>query len=555
MACKAKEEVVKKEGPQYGGTLTVFYWCGYDDIKSPDPTESGTWPSEQYLVPVLERILMGDVDKYGPRGTNEYSFYCDKATPLEYCTGALVESWEVTPDSIVFKVRPGIYYSGISLNPGVMEPREFVADDITLHLNRRMESPGGATLRACIDRVYTKDKYTCVVETPRLFLEWWWELSSRSGSNIMPRESVEAGSRDWGNLVGTGPFVVKEYVPGAYMKYARNANYWRTTTINGKVYDDIPFVDELVMPFMVDKATQIAALRTGALDAHFVVGYVYQDALDKTCPDLLSARETSGDPYGIYMRTDFEPLSNKKVRQALMKGLNLKFIQESTMLGGESGWFPIAPGTRGHIPIEELPPEIKLLFDYDPDLAKQMMIDAGYPDGFKAEIMVRSGAFGDIVTQAEMISGMWEELGVELEISVHDSTVYSKRKNEKTHGEFTISNVGGATTLPFSTFRTHFLPGAITNLAMYDNPYLTELYYKAEDETDPVKQATMLEELSLIVLDDVLVIPVAVPFSKIYWWPWVKNYYGEADQGGRITPPWDSMWLDQNLKAEMGFEK
>jgi len=87
---------------------------------------------------------------------------------------------------------------------------------------------------------------------------------------------------------------------------------------------------------------------------------------------------------------------------------------------------------------------------------------------------------------------------------------------------------------------------------MYSNKYFDELYDKAAATVDDAERKVMLEELFTIALDDAAYIPFAMPNQFCYWWPWVKNFYGETAYNWR-NPPLDILWLDQALKADMGY--
>ena len=108
------ETVSKTDGPQYGGTLRVVYWGG--EIPTADRT-AGIWQTHQYSSPVVENLVEGDFETYGPKGTNQYDFP-HWVVPEEFLMGALAESWDVTTDRITFKIRPGVYWGG---REGVME--------------------------------------------------------------------------------------------------------------------------------------------------------------------------------------------------------------------------------------------------------------------------------------------------------------------------------------------------------------------------------------------------------------------------------------------------
>ena len=127
--------------PQYGGTFTYLIW-GTADAESAD-VHVDIWPALQYVSPVLEKLVNGNIDKYGPKGTGEYTFGPQPTVPYKFVEGNVVESWEVTPEKATLHVRPGVFWTGLSVNPGVMERREYTAQDLATILQRILESPRG----------------------------------------------------------------------------------------------------------------------------------------------------------------------------------------------------------------------------------------------------------------------------------------------------------------------------------------------------------------------------------------------------------------------------
>ena len=205
-------------------------------------------------------------------------------------------------------VRPGVFWTGLSVNPGVMERREYTAQDLATNLQRILESPrGGGVVSSDFiatpysESIYAQDEHTAIIEFKQFYFEWWTNILL-SFEQMAP-EVIAAGPKDWHNLVGTGPFAIKEYVSGSHIAYQRNPDYWKTTVIDGKEYQT-PFVDEMVWPFIADESTQIAALRTATLDAHLNVDVAHQASLDRTSPDLLKIEQPSGDANFIVLRAD-----------------------------------------------------------------------------------------------------------------------------------------------------------------------------------------------------------------------------------------------------------
>ncbi|GAI46529.1 unnamed protein product, partial [marine sediment metagenome] len=259
------------------------------------------------------------------------------------------------------------------------------------------------------------DKYTVVIESKFFNAEWWQQLSGLSGEHIPP-EVVEAGPNDWDNLVGTGPFMIKEHKPGVCMTYVRNPNYWDTTTINGIEYE-IPFIDELVHPFIADISTLTAAIRTATLDVYWYVTNLDAANLRQTTPELLSAPGGGGWVSTIILRTDRSPLDDINVRRALMIGTNLEAVHKATLRVGPPFYsWPVQEGIPGHVPLEELPPDIRELFEYNPKKARQMLADAGYPDGFTLELLQKASFDLPMDEIGQVVASMWaEDLNIKTE--------------------------------------------------------------------------------------------------------------------------------------------
>ncbi|GAI62373.1 unnamed protein product, partial [marine sediment metagenome] len=312
---------------------------------------------------------------------------------MDFCTGGLVESWEVTPEEIVFHIRPGVYWTGLSIKP-VMERRELTAADFVFNFDRLMEEKNvrsGHLIKAMgtIKNVYARDKYTCVIETTAFYPEWWFVLGSGWHTEKYAPESVEAGL-GWDTLVGTGPFYVKKHTLGVSVTYGRNPDYWETTTINGKEYP-LPFIDKLVWPVILDESTRIAHLRTGKLDWLPQVSLRYSDSLAATSPDLIQDRWLSSGVNILGMKVTQPPFDDINVRRALMIGLDLDAILEGIYGEGEVYAWPYSSASAMYTPFDELSPSLKELYTNDPAKARQMLADAGYPDGFFVKVYTESG--------------------------------------------------------------------------------------------------------------------------------------------------------------------
>lgn len=541
--------------PQYGGTLTAFIWGG--DPPTADRL-SGSWLSLQYSSPVLEYLTEGDFEKYGPRGTGEHKIFVASNHPEEFLTGALAESWEITADKVVFHLRPNIYWASYG-KEHVMKSREYTAEDAAFSLNRAIDSTpmGKGKYRTekggFIDSISAADKYTVVVKTSKFYAGVLDLLGRNSYAPQVPHEYVEAGASDWNNLVGTGPFMLEKFVEGSYMSYVRNPKYWNKATIEGKQYE-IPFVDRFVMPIIPDQSSQIAALRTGKLDRHATVEPKFAESLAKTSPDLMKSEWFQPVAAMMDLNLNNQYLSNKEVRRALMIAIDQESIVKAVMGVGSVYDFPISHlAGSAYTPVDKLPAETAQLFQYNRDLAKKMLTDAGYPDGFKVDIVCDTKQNGGQQPAiAEMVAAYWSEIGVKAEVKVMEPVAMSALLTSL-KGYDTVAYAGNNSD-PLITFQDYFLPGSPLNAPNYNNAYLAKRYAEATQTIDPAARAAIFKELAVIALDDVPYIPIGSPGRLDYWWPWMKNYYGELLAIHRsLGPIMAPVWIDQTLKKKMGY--
>jgi len=337
------------------------------------------------------------------------------------------------------------------------------------------------------------------------------------------------------------------------MSFVRNPIYWKTTTIDGVEYE-LPFVDRIVMPIMPDPSTQIAALRTGVLDYDLDIESMYFDSLEATTPLLYTrALMGNGDVVSFNTRDTASPVSNIDVRRALMVGTDINaFNALSGMSGMPLHWFPGGPDIiSSYTPLEEMPAETRLLFDYDPTLAMEMLSLAGYPDGFEIDMEVRPFLIDG--ERAALLQNQWAKIGVDLDIKVVEETVWFAHRYSLGYGDTTIGTL--EMTNPQHLLRwCHSTLGAL-NISGYTNARFDELVETGTACMDSTEANTYFKEAALIFINEVGFLPLDMFVTSPYWWPWLKNYYGETNvaDATQIQRLFAYMWIDQDLKAEMGY--
>jgi len=547
-----KEEVVAApEEPQYGGTLSILApQCRIEPL-SWDPGDVA-YTTNCHCGFYMEQLLVGDLQK-GPRGENIYSFRPSAGVPEAAMRGEIAESWEVPdPLTIIFHIRKGILWQN---KPGVMGARELTAHDLAFSFNRLLASPKlPSGPYDWIDSVVATDDYTLVFNGNRFYADWPYAIGWGYYVQLYPPELVDAGIDDWRNAVGSGPFMLTDYVRGSSLTYERNPNYWDTTTINGEEYQ-IPFVDRVFWVIMPDTSTQVAALRTGKVDINMPVSMVNAESLKETNPELAVWEHISDTGSCIGMRMDNPelPFHDRRVRRAMAMAIDYQAVIDS-LYGGEGDALQFTFledwGEELYTPMEKLPESVRELFEYNPEEAKRLLTEAGYPDGFKTEIV--SANYGTLPDLLSMYADYWSKIGIDCNIKLHEygsfMSIWYQRKHEQMI-HYTLAQAS-----PTKVCSYHVVAENKVNSSAFDDPHARELFDRAMETIDLAKRNAIFKELNVYFLDQCPVIPVPLAYSYCFAWPWVKNYYGEISVGTlRYAPIFARIWLDQELKKEMGY--
>ena len=539
--------------PVYGGTLNLYTVksdhnpSGWDIPMTSDLGAAAVWAN-----PVLEWLTVGDIEKYGAEGSKEYPFNTYEVVPEQYLGGELATSWEVASNPLryIFHLRKGVMFTG---NAKIgMAPRELTADDVVASEKRSISRPGFAGSFTWLKSITATDRYTVTWELNSFFANWPWRIGCGTALGaVMAPETVAAGPTDWHNLVGTGPFTLKDYIDGVGATYVKNPNYWGTTTINGKSYQT-PFIDELRYPIITDESTLISAVRTGKIDWAPKIKSIYAGTLASSAPALIQTKYLGGQIlFYRENRLTSQYLSNKTLRQALMIGTDLNAIAKTVYGGGEVVSWPLESTVPGYTPLDQMPASQKQLYTYDAAKAKQMIIDAGYPNGFPLEIATATSDSAQLDI-ANALVDMWSKINVKATIKILDSTVAANEYNDVSYKDGLLYAFGDVN--PFVSFNQYRSDVAGATYAKTGEPVdFTAMYWAASGTSDATQRTALIKALNLAAIDDAGTIPFTNAYVLNCYWPWIKNYYGEVEASYYNQMPMVKiMWIDQNMKKNMG---
>jgi len=552
---QSEEEEIKQpeeEGPSYGG---LFRQCW-----SRRPLFFDEAFGHQYYATTMyqtnETLLQGDWAK-GPAGTGEASWLLLVMPPPNLMTGCLAESWEVVePDTITYKIRHGVHFHDKPPTNG----RELTADDVVFTLkyvwgSSRSYHAGAYSWETHLQSIEAPDKWTVVVKAIPGMLGKIYEHVSMS-SFMLPRDAIEeyGDLADWENSCGTGPFMLVDYVTESSATFVRNPNYWAIDPVHPE--NQLPYLDGVKYLIITDSSTRLAALRTGKIDwigeIGAIIGWEDAESLMETNPELNYVGYPGSTGAAIYMRVDDPelPWYDITVRHALSLAIDNQEIAD-TLYGGYAellGWpvHPMREYKDMYTPLEQLPESTRELFEYHPDKAKQLLAEAGYPNGFKCEVLTIAGGT-DLMS---VVKDYWAQIGIDLEIDVKEYGAFVGMGSKRTYTQMLF---GG--THPVLCFRfLNLYPDQEWNYSMVDDPLINEAYHAIQDVYfDEAKRRQLMKDITPHILEQCYLIPLPAHKQYHFWQPWVQGYHGELLCGymGSFEDFTKYIWIDQDLKEEM----
>jgi peptide/nickel transport system substrate-binding protein len=543
------------EPPQYGGRLTVV-WTSPVPTQIWDPLISSR--AATTAVHVYGRLAQLDWIK-GPSGKNEYSVE-SSYIPDEFLIGELAERWE-RPDTrtVIWYLRKGIRWQ----NKAPMNGREVTADDIVYGFKRAMVFPQsvgyvGNVPEADRLKVEAVDKYTVKFTSPdpdgrMIHGEGQWYY-------ISPKEAVEkyGNMDDWRNAVGTGPFMVQDVVPDSSVLFKRNPDFYLMDPFHPQ--NRLPYIDFLEALVILDESTRIAAMRTHKIDVYNYFPWDKAQSLQNTNPELKIRKMAPDYGYEIFLRTDIAPFSDKRVRQAIQYAVDEPRIQKEYFLGEALilGW-PVQPYFKTHYtPLEQLPSNLRQMYEYQPDMAKKLLAEAGFPNGFKTEVIV-SSAWPKGIEQLSIVQEDLKKVGIEMDIkpmesATFGSAIYGKKFAGMCYSSWGNNGVDDAFGWAHDGWVSKAGVKAVYAFSSVNDPVATETYRKLMDTLSFDEREKIRKEENIREIDLAWEISLPVPFAYTFWVPWLKGYSGEAGVGpdppeaGGITR---YVWIDKTLKTQM----
>lgn len=465
-----------------------------------------------------------------------YSFY-DKGTVVP----DLVQSWEVSDDgtTYTFKLRRGVkFHCGdfVKGRPGACTDLD--AADVLWSIDkiRNKEFSKRAGYFTAIDRIEVVDPLTLRMHLKQPDAGLLSKLAV-GWAIIFPSELPWDALKE--TVIGTGPFIWKEYVTGAGSTTVRNPDYFR---------QGYPCLDGVRNYVFKDPTVALASLRARQLDINSYMQYIYPaDAklLQEKHPEIIVSLPPRLWWHSIAGKIGEAPWNDRRVRQAFSLAVDrYKAVEVLGEGAGAVGGF-MPPWTQWSLPKEEL---ATLLGTPDPvqmqtrrEQAKKLLAEAGYkPGDLKLRWMILDTP--ESVLTPQFVQEQLRQIGVEITLEVTDRGTFTQRRDAKDFQLITMDNTSG-TLDPSLFYADFFLCGASSNEIGYCNQEFDVLYQQQLSERNEAKRIAIVHQMERILTTDWPAVQVRWVAEGMAWWPWVKNWE-DVDPAYYNNVTLEEVWLD-----------
>lgn len=387
----------------------------------PEPAAAGGEPKEGGVLRIAQLANVNDYSWYGGlalRDNCSLSFCMESLLEYDQETGEilpyLVEYYEMDEENmtLTMKAKEGIYFhDGSELTAEVIEwCIEYYRDN----------SKTGTQYLGTVEDVVCLDKYTVEFQLNAQNIALLFNLTNRAGMMYSKQAFDEHGvDYTYNHPVGTGPFVFTEWVEDEKIVYTKNDNYW-----NGPVY-----LDGVEVLIYNESLVAQAAFESGEIDVIYGENFELAPASD------LAAAGYYWTPYaksaqlyvvGFNCQDEDDPFKDIRVRQAVCYAIDSETINEQCNYGFAQ--------LTNQWALEGSPyynDQVKG-FEYDPEKAKALLAEAGYPDGFSTQITFKYN--DNLLELATILQYYLGEVGIDVTLNRLEGAAFVNKINDWDYG-------------------------------------------------------------------------------------------------------------------------
>ena len=473
-----------------GGTL-IAGWA--QDPVSLDPQITSAMSSLQVLENVLDTLVVLD-----PQG---------KVQP------SLATSWDVSSDGLTwtFHLRHDVKFSN---------GRPMTSKDVVYTYTRMLDPKTGSGqkyLLGSTQSVTAPDDYTVQfhLKTPNVAL--LSHLAANKAVGIIAKESVDNGTIKT-QPIGTGPFMITDFEPGNKVVLKKNPYYWK---------QGLPYLDEVDIRIITDESVRQTSLMTGDIDWAISVPPQSLSQL-RNDKNVVVDKTAAGAYWYIGVNLKQKPLNDIRVRHAIAYAINRKDITEAMTFG-------TGDPTQDPIPSSSAWAYNYAPYSYDPAKAKQLLAEAGYPNGFRMQIMPTT-QYPESVRGAQVIQQELQAIGIRVTIKTLEWAQWLQEEGKGNYDTYVCSWNGLVD--PYDFFYAQHRTGQVFNFTGYSNPKVDKLLDEGNVTQGFDKRKAIYRQVNKMIVDDAPYIYLYNPANINAYRTYVKGYAARPDQAVDFSHTW-----------------
>ncbi|HTE86380.1 MAG TPA: ABC transporter substrate-binding protein, partial [Dehalococcoidia bacterium] len=445
--------------------------------------------------------------------------------------GNLATKWE-TPDAatFTFHLGPGLKFSsaaplnGCALTSAdVKWSFEYASRTGALKGTKLPQGQFGYMFEG-LQGIEAPDDTTIVVRFATPFAPFL-SYATTYGTQIVPHEIYDQDGSFSKQIAGCGPMQldVSGSQHGSRWTFKRNPGY----LVSGQ-----PYLDGANYLVFKDMETMYAAFQTHQLD--ILKAVVDHDVKSVVAANPNAVRQQALDPnsQGLYMSATHPPFNDMRVRQAVALAINRDEF-DKTLGAGEGDW-PMPAAT----PDLWSASETKQILRYDPQQAKKLLADAGYPNGLKIDLMFASGK--DDATEAQLLQAQLKAAGIDLAIQQVDAATKSSREHgaDYTMDMHAFPIFGDLDSRLYGSYHSK----GTANQQRINDPKLDTLIDAQRREPDATKRRDLLRAATKYIAENAVDVSMFRQTINTFWQPYVKNYADNWQQYNFNIP---NVWVEK----------
>lgn len=484
------------------GTLV---WATPAEADALDPHATGGWIGRSVTGQIFEGLLMQDL-------TDPDATYA-KLRP------ALAESYEITEDGRVwtFQLRQGVkFHDG---TPFDAEAVKYNVERITNPDAPQFSGKASAymgSVTTWLEKFEIVDPQTVRFTLKKPNYEWFAGTIQEYGQFlIMSPASIEQHGNDGVALhpTGTGPFRFVERRQGVTITLERNDDYW----------GEKAKLDQLVIATISDPSARVNALLAGEVHMLTTPPWEQIDALKQEEDLVLTTKDTVPSLWYMHINNKHEILSDVRVRQAISYGFNRAEMVKRVMRDTATpAYGMLSAGTFAYDPSFEMYP-------YDPDKARQLLAEAGYPDGFELNMDTMIYGFNELYEQ--YFQRDMAAIGIKVNLNKSEWIAYLNKWAGGMDSQLGLNTMGWGQTIPGWTgavSRCTAQPPNGINTGWYCNEEVDKLLDLAVTIKDQAEAAEVYKKINTLIMEDAGFLPAYNDNQPIFLNKSVKGFVNPA---------------------------